>query len=359
MFVEITNEPRDYAWGSTTLIPELLGVPATGRPQAELWLGTHPGSPARLVGRDGDLRDVAGELPFLLKILAAATPLSLQVHPTTAQAEEGFERENAAGIPLDAPHRNYKDPHAKPEMLYALSDEFRALCGFRPVAQTRATLDAARAGLFPELGTDADLPAVFEWLLSGAPDVAAVVDDVTTLARNAAGESWATVRLLAEHYPGDPGVAISLLLHTVVLARGEALYLPAGNVHAYLSGLGVELMGPSDNVLRGGLTPKHVDVTELLRVVDFTPVAEPRLEPVAAPGVREFRPDGAGLRLVIVEEASATLDVGGRAVVVVAIGEDAVVDGVPLRQGGAGVITGQAATTIETHGLVAVAGSAG
>jgi mannose-6-phosphate isomerase len=359
MFVEITNEPRDYAWGSPTLIPELLGVAPTGRPQAELWLGTHPGSPARLAGRDGDLREVAGELPFLLKILAAAAPLSLQVHPTTAQAQDGFARENAAGIPIDARHRTYKDPHAKPEMLYALSDEFRALCGFRPVAETRALLDGARAGLLAALRTDADIPAVFAWLLSGHPDVAAVVDEVTTIARDAAGEAWATVRWLAEHYPGDPGVAISLLLNTVVLTRGEALYLPAGNIHAYLSGLGVELMGPSDNVLRCGLTPKHVDVTELVRVVDFTPTVEPRLAPVLAPGRREFLPESAGLRLVIVEEANVSVDLGGRAAVVVAIGEGAVVGGVSLRPGGAGVITGQAATVIETRGLVAVAGSTG
>jgi hypothetical protein len=151
MFVEITNAPRDYAWGSTTLIPELFGVAPDGQPQAEIWLGTHPASPSRLVGREGDLRDVAGELPFLLKILAAGSPLSLQAHPTTAQAQDGFARENAVGIPIDASHRNYKDPYAKPEMIYALSDEFRALCGFRPVAETRTVLDAGRPGLFADL----------------------------------------------------------------------------------------------------------------------------------------------------------------------------------------------------------------
>lgn len=303
MFVEITNEPRDYAWGSTTLIPELLGVAPDGRPQAELWLGTHPGSPARLVGRDGDLRDVAGELPFLLKILAAGSPLSLQAHPTTAQAQEGFARENAAGIPLDAPHRNYKDPYAKPEMLYALS-EFRALCGFRPAAETRAVLDAGRPGLFEELTSDADIRPLFEWLLSGHSDVVTVVEEVTAVAQHADGDSWATVRVLAEHYPGDPGIAISLLVHTVVLRGGEALYLPAGNLHAYLSGLGIELMGPSDNVLRCGLTPKHVDVPELLRVVDFTPVADTRLVPTSVSGgVTTFAPEHSGFALSVLEGA--------------------------------------------------------
>lgn len=307
MFVEITNGPRDYAWGSTTLIPELLGVAPDGRPQAEIWLGTHPGSPARLVGRDGDLRDVAGELPFLLKILAAGSPLSLQAHPTTAQAEEGFARENAAGIPIDASQRNYKDPFAKPEMIYALSEEFRALCGFRPVAETRAVLAAGGVGdLLPELRTDADIRPVFESLLSGDPAVSAVVEAVSAAAAaRAAGDSWRTVRGLAAAYPGDPGIVISLLLHTVVLRRGEALYLPACNIHAYQEGLGIELMGPSDNVLRGGLTPKHVDVAELLAVLDFRALPAPRLTPTVSDGISDFSPAGAGFRMRALEPGAA------------------------------------------------------
>lgn len=306
MFVEITNEPRDYAWGSTTLIPELLGVAPDGRPQAEVWLGTHPGSPARLVGRDGDLRDVAGELPFLLKILAAGSPLSLQAHPTTAQAQEGFARENAAGIPIDAPHRNYKDPYAKPEMLYALSDEFRALCGFRSVAETRAVLEAGGVGhLLPRLRTDADIRPVFEWLMSGDPGVSTVVEEVSAASEHGEGDSWRTVRGLVAAYPGDPGIVSSLLLHTVVLRRGEALYLPAGNIHAYQEGLGIELMGPSDNVLRGGLTPKHVDVAELLAVLDFRALPAPRLTPTVSDGISDFSPAGAGFRMRVLEPGAS------------------------------------------------------
>ena len=316
MFVKITNEPRDYAWGSTTLIPDLLGIVPDGRPQAELWLGTHPGSPSRVTGRAGDLRDVVGELPYLVKILAAGHTLSLQAHPTTAQAQEGFARENAAGIPIDAAERNYKDPYAKPEMIYALSDEFRALCGFRPVAQTRAVLDAARPGLFPELRSDADLRPLFEWLLSGDPEVAAIVELVSAVAADAEGEPWRTVRGLAEACPGDPGVAISLLLHTVVLKRGEALYLPAGNIHAYQSGLGIELMGPSDNVLRCGLTPKHIDVPELLSIVDFTPVDDPLLVPEVGGGLTVFAPEGAGWEL-IEARGEQELDAGAPAILLV------------------------------------------
>lgn len=336
MFVEITNEPRDYAWGSTTLIPELLGVAPDGRPQAEIWLGTHPGSPTR--AGDGSLGDLTGELPFLLKILAAGSPLSLQAHPTTAQAQEGFARENAAGIPLDAPQRNYKDPYAKPEMVYALSDEFRALCGFRPVAVTRAVLDAARPGLLPELRTDADIPTVFAWLLSGESGVAAVVDEVSAVARDAEGDSWRTVRGLVEAYPGDPGIAISLLLHTVVLRRGEALYLPAGNIHAYQSGLGIELMGPSDNVLRCGLTPKHVDVAELLRIVDFAPVADPRLMPAVSAGLTVFAPPAAGWELVE-SRGERELDADSPAVLVVLEGE-ADADGVRVEAPGFAAASG-------------------
>lgn len=317
MFVEITNEPRDYAWGSTTLIPELLGVAPDGRPQAELWLGTHPGSPARVVGRDGDLRDVAGELPFLLKILAAASPLSLQAHPTAERAREGFERENAAGVPIDAPHRTYKDPFAKPEMIYALSEEFRALCGFRPVAETRAALrDAGVGHLLPELRSDADIRPVFEWLLSGDPGVSTIVDAISGAASDAAGDSWRTARGLVEAYPGDPGIAISLLLHTVVLRKGEALYLPAGNIHAYQEGLGIELMGPSDNVLRGGLTPKHIDVAELLGVLDFRALPAPRLTATVEEGISDFSPAGAGFRMRVLESgAAATVEPGAIALV--------------------------------------------
>jgi mannose-6-phosphate isomerase len=299
MFVGIANVPRDYAWGSRTAIAELLGTEASGGPEAELWLGAHPGSPARLTDGSGDLRSILpeGRLPFLLKVLAAASPLSLQAHPTPAQARAGFERENAAGIPLDAPNRNYKDPFHKPELIVAVSERFDALCGFRPVAEARASLD--RLGAAPALAEfrrrltdDAALPVVFEWLITRGEGVDALVAELPRLAERAEGLEFETVRRLAAAYPGDPGTAISLLMNTVRLARGEALSLAAGNIHAYLEGLGIELMAASDNVLRGGLTPKHVDVPELLQVLDFTPRPVPFLRPEQPrPGVRVFRPD--------------------------------------------------------------------
>jgi len=316
MFVEITNTPRDYAWGSTTAIPELLGTAPTGRPQAELWLGAEPGSPARLVGRPGTLADlVRGRLPFLMKVLAAASNLSLQAHPTTEQAMAGYAAENAAGIPLDAPERNYKDAFHKPELLYALSDPFRALCGFRAVADTRALLlpvsgDPRIATLLDRLVDDSSLRGVFEWLITRGDGVDELIPAVVEAGSGADGPAWDTVRFLSERNPGDPGIAISLLLNTLSLTPGQVLYLPAGNIHAYLEGLGIELMAASDNVLRGGLTAKHVDVAELLTVLDFRPLPVPFLEAQRPqPGVAVFRPDVPDFELTVVSPEAAADDV--------------------------------------------------
>ncbi|MGN8049763.1 mannose-6-phosphate isomerase, class I [Curtobacterium sp. 22159] len=324
MFLGITNTPRDYAWGSVTAIPELLGRTVTGAPQAELWLGAHPGSPSvvvnpAMVGGADTLRDwIDAEpqtalgpdrtgLPFLLKVLAAAAPLSLQAHPTPEQAREGFEREEAAGVPIDDPARNYKDPFPKPELVVALSERFEALSGFRPVAETLAevrTLDGGSGRLGPlVVHLQHGLEDTVRWLETADSSALAVVQAVSDLAAalpdDAQTPNTATVRDLATSYPGDPGIVVSLLMHRVTLAAGEAMYLPAGNIHAYLDGLGIELMAPSDNVLRGGLTPKHVDVAELLRVLDFTAYPAPLLapEPVDT-GVERFAPDGVGFALL-------------------------------------------------------------
>jgi mannose-6-phosphate isomerase len=311
MLVAITNTPRDYAWGATGAISAVLGgEPSTGQ-EAELWLGTHHGSPSRLVGSEGTLADlVEGRLPFLLKVLAAGSPLSLQAHPTMAQAEAGFARENAAGIPLDAPSRNYKDPYHKPELIYALSERFDALCGFRPAAQTRESLERLLERRGPSapirdwidrLTGDAAIRDVFEWLITRGPGVDELLASLVELADDATA-AFTTVRELAVAYPGDPGIAISLMLHRVTLERGEVLYLPAGNIHAYLRGVGIELMAASDNVLRGGLTPKHVDVPELLEVLDFRPLPAPYLQPSRPqPGVAVYTPDVSDFELVVVE----------------------------------------------------------
>lgn len=327
MFLGITNTPRDYAWGSVTAIPELLGRTVTGAPQAELWLGAHAGSPSvvvnpAMVGGADTLRDwIADEpetalgpdrtgLPFLLKVLAAAAPLSLQAHPTPEQAEAGFAREEREGIPLDDPARNYKDPFPKPELVVALSERFEALSGFRPVEETLAevrVLDAGTGRLGPlEVHLLHGLEDTVRWLETADESALAVVQAASDLAVSLDDDlltpNTATVRDLAVSWPGDPGIVVSLLMHRVTLTAGQAMYLPAGNIHAYLDGLGIELMAPSDNVLRGGLTPKHVDVPELLRVLDFTAYPAPVLEAERiAPGVDRFAPDGVGFALLRVD----------------------------------------------------------
>ncbi|MFT4082610.1 MAG: mannose-6-phosphate isomerase, class I [Nocardioides sp.] len=296
--LRIDNTPRPYPWGVTDGIADLLGRPRTGAVEAELWLGSHPGSPSRVLG-PAPWPDLAAweeyadrPLPFLLKVLAADRPLSLQAHPTAAQAAAGFAREDAAGIPVDDPGRNYPDPRAKPELIVAARDGFEALCGFREVAESLATLDAlapqaaGRGGLgrWRELLAADGLRACLAWLLSGSGEITEMLDELP------AGRSALLDRLRAA-YPGDPGVAVALLLNHVVLAAGEALYLPAGNIHTYLRGVGVELMGPSDNVLRGGLTAKHVDRAELLAILDLRSGPPQPLTPYRlGPNARSYRP---------------------------------------------------------------------
>ncbi len=400
MFVAIGNTPRDYAWGSTSLIAEFRGTTPSGAPEAELWLGAHAGSPARLadaadVGH-GDLAAwIAAEperalgtalaargprLPFLLKLLAAAGPLSLQAHPTPEQARAGFAREEELGVPLTAYDRNYRDEFHKPELIVALSDTFDALSGFRPLEEVRGILEVLRvadaASESPEPGA-IDLLAnhlagaeplrdTVEWLLrdgrgGDTGEAAWVTERVTALAAADAAAtspyalSFETVGTLARVYPGDPGIVISLLLNRVRLRRGEALYLAAGNIHAYLFGLGIELMAASDNVLRGGLTPKHIDVGELLEVLDFTPIAPPRLPPErVAPGVEAFRPDVPDFVLyrVAATGAGARVRIDGPAIVLAEGG------GLVLRGdlGGASVARGDAVYVTPDEGVVEVTG---
>jgi mannose-6-phosphate isomerase len=306
---------RTYAWGSRTAIAEFTGRPSpTAHPEAELWFGAHPEDPAFLETGSGEeslltavREDPEGELgaavrkrfgdalPFLLKVLAADEPLSLQAHPSARQAEEGFAREDRLGIPLSSPIRNYRDRSHKPELLVALSN-FEALAGFRPVAKTVELMRAfAVSDLDPFVGlltgaADADgLRALFTtWITAPQPHldvlVPAVLDGAINYVRSGDKEFAAeakTVLELGERYPGDAGVLAALLLNRLSLRPGEGIYLPAGNLHAYLHGVGIEVMANSDNVLRGGLTPKHVDVPELLRVLDFAPASESTLRPKA------------------------------------------------------------------------------
>jgi mannose-6-phosphate isomerase len=294
----LENPVRPYAWGSRTTIADLVGKPVPApHPEAELWMGAHPGDPSRvgdeplpdLLAKDpvGQLGpDVAsrwdGRLPFLLKVLAAEEPLSLQAHPSAEQAAEGYAREEKQGIPRDAATRNYPDSTAKPELLCALT-EFHALAGFRDPHRTVELLRAVETpGLSPYVELLAGDPnreglrALFTtWITLPQPAIDALVPELLDECVRHVKEhgqfelECRTVLELGESYPGDAGVLAALLLNRLVLAPGEAIFLPAGNLHTYLRGTGVEVLANSDNVLRGGLTPKHVDVPELLRVLDF------------------------------------------------------------------------------------------
>jgi mannose-6-phosphate isomerase len=293
MLVKLMNQPMEYAWGSIELIPDYFGIQSTGKPMAEIWFGTHDGSPTEVVGENKSLHQLLQEqgksdrLPFLLKILAAEAPLSIQAHPNPAQAVEGFARENAAGIPISASNRNYKDDRAKPELIVALTERFDALVGF-----SAPSLIQEKLAELIEVSTSTKLNSVLtRWiaLLDSSDGVRKVFLDALTSSDcdesfvsdliDAAEQCPALVDLvvhLAEHHGKDRGIATALLMNHMSIKRGEAVFVPAGMPHAYLSGLGVEVMLASDNVLRGGLTPKHIDVQELANVLVFE-TTEPEL----------------------------------------------------------------------------------
>ncbi|HEX8705805.1 MAG TPA: mannose-6-phosphate isomerase, class I [Myxococcaceae bacterium] len=316
----LDNVIQPYAWGSRTALAELMGRPTPSpTPEAELWMGAHPGAPSRVRGggastslleliRQAPERELGeaitrrfgADLPFLLKVLAAGAPLSLQTHPSLPQAREGFARENAQGVPLSAPHRNYKDANHKPELICALTP-FDALCGFRRADETLELFNALAVPALEQLlsplreSTDTlGVRRMFEALMTMPREeartlVGMAVASCSQLASRSApyAEEMRWAVRLAQLYPGDPGVLGALMLNLVRLAPGEAIYLPAGNLHAYLEGVGVEIMANSDNVLRGGCTPKHVDVPELLRVLDFRCGPIPPMRAQASQGGEE------------------------------------------------------------------------
>lgn len=294
----LKNTIQEYAWGSCTAIPELLGndSPAS-TPQAELWMGAHPKAPSKVKcnGKwqslleliDKNPQGILGEkvaqkfknrLPYLFKVLAAGKPLSIQAHPSLGQAKEGFERENRLGIPLDASNRNYKDDNHKPECICALS-AFWALNGFRKIPDMISLMDKiCPSGLKKDLNlfrqkADSDgLKHFFQTVMTmDRKSQKRVVDDAVKNAQPVKGDNKAYQWMinLYKEYPSDIGVLSPIILNLICLEPGQALFLPAGTLHAYLDGVGIELMANSDNVLRGGLTPKHVDVKELLNVLNF------------------------------------------------------------------------------------------
>jgi mannose-6-phosphate isomerase len=294
----LKNTIQEYAWGSPTAIPDLLGQKNPGnKPRAELWMGAHPKAPSlvQYQGRWVSLLDLINknpldvlgsnaaknfnnQLPYLFKVLAAAKPLSIQAHPNLDQARKGFRKENTQNIPLDAPHRNYRDANHKPECICALTP-FWALSRFRRISGILSYLKKVCAqGLEAEIENLKQQPnsdglkRFYTALMTMDADrQEQVVAQALEQARRFKAEDpvfdW--MLRIACDYPNDIGVLAPILLNLICLKPGQALFLDAGELHAYLEGLGIELMANSDNVLRGGLTPKHVDVPELLRVLKF------------------------------------------------------------------------------------------
>ena len=330
----LRNVIQPYAWGPIDGLAALVGSEPSGGHEAELWVGTHERGPsvvaagrhegqalAEVIARDpqrwlGPRLAALGctALPFLLKVLAIGEPLSLQAHPSADQARIGFAREEAAGLAHDAPDRTYRDPNPKPEAMVALV-ETTILCGFRePVAAAELVAGLASPALDPlvaalRAGGSDGLRAAMSWLLHldgvERDEVAAAASSAGAgSAGDRADPRWWVRRLAADH-PGDPACLAPLLLELMVLAPGQAVHLPAGNLHAYLAGAGVEVMAASDNVLRGGLTPKHVDVEGLLDVLRFQPgIPSPPVPVTVAPGVAVFDAGEAAFALTRVDPTS-------------------------------------------------------
>jgi mannose-6-phosphate isomerase len=291
LLVRLSGEVKNYPWGSSTLIQDQFSIGEPNKPVAEVWFGTHPaGESAEAESKKKLSELIQGNLSFLAKFLAAGSPLSIQVHPNSEQAKQGFALEEARGLDLADPKRNYRDDSHKPEILIALSP-FSALCGFRPRAElqeiflafseseerfgelsAKLATGAPLKEIFSELLLDIELPARFSQTV-GATDSIWDESSLVLEAKNLALS-------LLEKYPVDSGAMVALMLNLVELAPGQAIFLPAGNLHAYLSGLGLEVMAASDNVIRGGLTSKNIDQKELLKITDFSELLHPVVKPV-------------------------------------------------------------------------------
>ena len=304
---KLINSVQNYAWGSKTALTDLYGIANPNNlPMAELWMGAHPKSSSKIEDASGQarsLRDVIdgdkaallgdkvaqrfGELPFLFKVLCADQPLSIQVHPNKQASEIGFAKENAAGIPLDAPERNYKDPNHKPELVFALTP-FLAMNAFREFSEIISLLQPVAGANnaiahFLENPNAEALSQLFASLLNMQGEEKSHALAVLRAAlESQQGEPWETIRLIAQFYPDDSGLFSPLLLNVVKLNPGEAMFLFAETPHAYLQGVALELMANSDNVLRAGLTPKYIDIPELVANVKFVakPAAELPTQPV-------------------------------------------------------------------------------
>ncbi|CAB4550830.1 unannotated protein [freshwater metagenome] len=336
MLSRISGVTKNYDWGSTDLIPNFFGLEKPNKPIAEIWFGTHPLGESQTIGEHKPLSESIGkQLSFLVKLLSAEKALSIQVHPNSQQAKDGFHFEQAQGIALDDPKRNYKDASHKPEALVALTS-FQALCGFRPRADLIQVFtefgksEPDFSSLAQKLNGGAQLAEIFESLIGNQELANRFTESVDSSQSDAITQkSRDLVERLLIQFPGDTGALVALMLNEVSLEPGEAIYLPAGNIHAYLSGLGLEVMAASDNVLRSGLTSKHVDVAEVLKLADFNELTEPKVRPKKlAEGLSEYPVDCDEFRVYRAEVSGknllADLKLPASAMVVCTAGEVAV-----------------------------------
>jgi len=369
----LSNPIKNYEWGSTSLIPDFMGFanPET-KPVAEVWMGTHPGGPSRVETQSGekDLREVhSAGVPYLMKLLAARQALSIQSHPNLEQAKDGFARENEQGVALTDGKRNYKDPNHKPEVIVALEGPFCGMAGFRQIAAIRADFAALKALASGPLPVLDELDAALE-----KGGLKALTRAVLSLDREAwkiqepvlagAFAQWSSPLApwfpkLQKTYAGDPSMLFCIILNLFVLQPGEAIFTPAGCLHAYLEGFGLELMAASDNVLRGGLTPKAIDKDELERVVIFEAGDPDFMKPVlASSGEEVFTPSVPDFRLGCLKGQDKIFHLGSVTspwILVVAEGSACLQQGaesLSLKKGESAVVLPGADVTVTVQGLV-------
>ncbi len=331
--LKMINSVQKYSWGSPDFIPDLLGVDKDGKPWAEMWMGDHLRAPSlvRYMSEDISLRkfikehpeEVLGsdysrfgeKLPFLFKVLSAESPLSLQAHPDRKTAETGFKEENRTGIPLDAYNRNYKDNNHKPEIICALTP-FTAMCGFLSAERIESNFRKLDSSVFGEFiepsfekNSSSRLESFFRSLMVlKADDLNKLIEAAVKWSKSSDSIESELILKFAGIYKTDPGILAPLFLNVYTLSPGEALYQGAGELHAYVEGAGIELMANSDNVLRGGLTPKYIDVDELLKVLSFRFTERKIIEPLeSSAGVFEYPAPSEefSLRSVVIENAES------------------------------------------------------
>lgn len=394
MLVRIDNVPRRYAWGSRSRLAEFLGRPPSGAPEAEIWFGAHASCPSRVLGRPGvaaleyldevvrlDPEGILGpgrqgtEFPFLLKALAADSPLSIQVHPNASQASAGFFSENGSVYPDSGPERLYRDARGKPELALAVDDGFELLVGFRPryeAVEVLGSLIASAHGsgstastleMFRDLvASSSSLSSILSFIFD-SPEGGIVADVLSERLQKRvplASSFSASLRALARvasAWPGDRGVAVALLLNHLCLNQGQSVYIPPGVVHSYLRGFAVELMTSSDNVIRGGLTRKRVDSREFRRIASLAEGHFPVLEPIlSAQGFNVHFSGESDFQLAVVEPTGAdcvTADIIGPAI---ALGLEGRVDLVGEYSGSVSVARGQAILVSPEEGRVSFRG---